>query len=370
MSLRLLILNYEYPPIGGGAGVIAQNQAKYFVKAGHEITVITASSRQMHEDEMEDGVRVIRLPSYRPEVFRSGMREKLDWMFKARRFLTKLDTSNYDFCIAHFSIPGGFVALGQNIPFGIISHGHDIPWLYPKQMWWYHLGLFPVIKHIVRKSKVLWVQSEMMEANAKKFVPNHPVRRIANGNDFIASGEISNLHRRPLRLLFAGRLVRQKRPDILLEMMRILKDEPVVLSIAGDGVLLGDLQKQVEQEALNVNFLGHLNREQMLNCYTNHDVLVAPSEFEGMSISVLEALSSGLFVITTNVSGNPDVLQASSLGSLCDLDAYDFAREVRLILASPPNAESRNVQRQKFMVSFSWDRICDQYIVDIKRFIV
>ncbi|TVQ77525.1 MAG: glycosyltransferase family 1 protein [Flavobacteriales bacterium] len=367
MSLHILILIYEYPPIGGGAGVIASWQAKYFAELGHRVSVVTSAPPKPVDFEETPNLEVVRLPTYRPHFFKSGIREKLDWTRAAKRYLKVTGWGNYDFCMAHFSIPGGLAAFNSPIPMGIISHGHDIPWAYPKMMFGYHLLLYPLIRSIVAKSRVLWVQSEEMERNARRFMAEHTVHKIPNGGFPNSSDVLTDLSKRPLRLLFAGRLVQQKRPDILLEMMRILKNKDVELSIAGDGPLLQKVKKVAEKNSLKIDFLGLISRDSMPKILRSHDVLIAPSEFEGMSISVLEALFAGLYVVASRASGNPDVIEGTNLGKLVDLDAQKFAEAVLGILEAPSENEARIFAWHTLRQSHHWKEIARQYLVDIEK---
>ena len=87
--MKLLVLNYEYPPLGGGAGVICKNIAEGLASLGHDITVLTTYYDGTETTCIENGVRVIRLKSRRKDIFQSNVREMLSWMITARRFLKK-----------------------------------------------------------------------------------------------------------------------------------------------------------------------------------------------------------------------------------------------------------------------------------------
>ena len=64
--MKLLILNYEYPPLGGGAGVITQNIAEGLAKLGHDVSVVTTWFQGEQEVEIvNDNLKIIRLKSKR-----------------------------------------------------------------------------------------------------------------------------------------------------------------------------------------------------------------------------------------------------------------------------------------------------------------
>ena len=85
--MKLLILNYEYPPLGGGAGVITQNIAEGLSKLGHEISVVTTWFQGEKEVEIvNDNLKIIRLKSKRKYLYRSNPREMLSWISYAKGF--------------------------------------------------------------------------------------------------------------------------------------------------------------------------------------------------------------------------------------------------------------------------------------------
>jgi len=117
-----------------------------------------------------NGVRVIRLKSKRKFIYCSNPREMYSWIIHAKKFLTThLKSETYDLIFANFSMPGGEVAYSMKIKFGIpytvISHGHDIPWFAPQQMFWYHLFTYHWIRTIIINSEKNFVQSHEMKEN-------------------------------------------------------------------------------------------------------------------------------------------------------------------------------------------------------------
>ncbi|HRW22678.1 MAG TPA: glycosyltransferase, partial [Bacteroidales bacterium] len=152
--MKLLVLNYEYPPLGGGAGQISKSISEGLALLGHDITVLTTWYEALAETETLNNVKIIRLKSKRKFVYRSNPFEMTSWIYHAKKFLKEhLKTEKYDLVFANFALPGGEVAysikLKFRIPYVIISHGHDIPWFAPEQMIWYHIFTYHWIRTIV-----------------------------------------------------------------------------------------------------------------------------------------------------------------------------------------------------------------------------
>ncbi len=173
--MKLLVLNYEYPPIGGEAGAISKNIADGLAVRGHNITVLTTYYDGTEATSVENGVRVIRLKSKRKDASHSNVREMISWMIMARKFLKKhLQTEKYDLCVANFALPCGEVAYSMremyHLPYTIISHGPDIPWNCPKQMMWYHAACYHWIRKICMQAERNYVRSDEMLANINAFL--------------------------------------------------------------------------------------------------------------------------------------------------------------------------------------------------------
>ena len=110
-----------------------------------------------------------------------------------------------------------------------------------------------------------------------------------------------------------SRLVSQKRVGRLLEAMMFLRED-THLAIAGDGPLRGALGQRARQLGLRqrVHFLGH--QSNIATLIDAVDALVITSDREGMSGAMLEAMSRGVPVISTDVSGAREALEPETNG--------------------------------------------------------
>lgn len=116
-----------------------------------------------------------------------------------------------------------------------------------------------------------------------------------------------------LKILFAGRLVPQKRPELFIEMAshlyNRLPNANMEFVIAGDGPLRSDLEQMVRNRGLvnkGVKFVGEIS--EMSEMYLSSDILVLTSDHEGTPNVILEAMANGLPVVATKVGGVPGIL--------------------------------------------------------------
>src|SRR4051812_43519438 len=64
-GMKVLVLCYEYPPVGGGGGRVAATVAQELAARGHDVKVLTAGMRHLPESELSQGVEIRRAQSFR-----------------------------------------------------------------------------------------------------------------------------------------------------------------------------------------------------------------------------------------------------------------------------------------------------------------
>jgi len=382
--MRLLILNYEYPPLGGGAGVITQNIAEGLASRGHQISVVTTWFEGEEEDKTQNNLRIIRLKCKRKKLYQSNPFEMLSWMFAAKKYLRKhLLTEKYDLCFANFSIPGGEVAYSMKlkfkIPYVIISHGHDIPWFMPEEMMWYHAFTYHWIHTICLQSERNYIQSEEMKKNIDSFLGrsfNSKNKIIYNGWDSRLFSPDYSMRSKKFTILFIGRLVKQKDPLNFLKAIQIIKSKisDFEVHILGDGKLKRQMEQYVQKNKLekNVVFRSWVSKSEMLYEYRSASVTVLPSLNEGMSIATLEALACGQYIIATKVSNNESLIIEGKNGSFIEKkNPEDIAEKILTFFNEKflKNYLIPHDELDKYHNIFEWDNIIDEYEKDLLEII-
>lgn len=119
---------------------------------------------------------------------------------------------------------------------------------------------------------------------------------------------VYNSHDRKVKIGYAGRLTKQqKRTEFMPQFIDYLENKNIeyVLEIAGEGECLKQIKDFVEQKKLNqkVKLLERIERDAMPCFWKNQDIVVSFSDYEGASLSMLEAMSYACVPIVTKVSG-------------------------------------------------------------------
>jgi glycosyltransferase involved in cell wall biosynthesis len=370
--MNILILNYEYPPLGGGAGVVSKYHAEGLTDLGHNVTVLTAWFKGEKEIEVIGNLKIIKLKSKRKFDFKSSPDEWISWIFKSKKFLSNyLINNKIDYCFAHFALPGGEVARyiynKFKIPYSIISHGQDIPWFFPKQMFKYHLITYFWIKNICKKSDKLILLSKAMKINADKFMGKYKSKNIVipngcNTNYFVPDYSAKS---KKFKIIFVGRLVEQKDPFTFLKSIVILKEkigEDFIVDVLGNGPLYEKMKSFVSQNNLsdNVNFKGWVTKEEILKEYQSSHLQAISSKAEAMSIAALESLSCGMYLISTPVSGNTDIISDGINGEFFKFgDSFELSKRIINFYNNKfiNNYKIESEFLENFQLKYSWKNI-------------
>lgn len=321
------------------------------------------------------------------EVFTSNVGYHLETKRSARSFpvhrLASLE-------IAHTPIfPGLFFKL-LSLPKHSIVHWHFAHAFVPEVVWavtrlkklpliaHFHLDVEPsgrlgqlfllykkyIFAPIFRSAdKVLVFSAEQAQLVERKYrIASHKIEILPNGVEkkyFYVPNSYSQGLRgsTPLRILFVGRLAVQKKVERLIEAMQFI-NFPVKLILVGEGGMEKNLKKLVQDNNLEnkVEFMGAKSGEELVAIYRQADVFALSSDQEGMPLTVLEAMASGLPVIGSDVVGIRELV--GGVGVLVSEPyAQNFARVFAELWEHPeklPQFSQNSLNQAKL---FSWSLI-------------
>jgi phosphatidyl-myo-inositol dimannoside synthase len=371
--MRILMLNNEFPPLGGGTGTVNHALLSRFVQNRDlEIDLITAAlGRRAEQERFAERVAIFKVPVDNRNIHHSSNRELLTYAAGALGLALKLQrTRRYDLCFAWSAVPAGGVALAlrrlTGLPYLVRVCGPDIPGFERRYGPIYPL-LTPTIRATWRASAAVVAKCADEAAMIHAVDRNVTVSLIANGVDLSAFQPGDALpDAGPLRLLCVARLIERKGQHHLIEAVRRLVDLgiDVTLDLVGTGDAQAANQSQVRAAGLDarVRFAGYVPREEIATRYAAAHVFVLPSYNEGMSVATLEAMAAGLPVVVTRTGGTAELVEEGRNGltfDWADVDgltahlsrlAQDRALVWRMGHASRTRAER-----------FSWEAAAAQY---------
>lgn len=176
-------------------------------------------------------------------------------------------------------------------------------------------------------------------------------------------------NRTPWQLVTVGRLHPCKGHPFLLEVVAYLKQKghAVVLKVIGDGAEKQNLQQQIAQQKLTeeVKLLGHQSfPEELLKCA---DLYLHAGVYETFGLVLVEAMATGLPVVTTDGGGNRDLIENNYNGfMLPKREVADFAEKVIFLLENPEERIRMGKNAQSFSKKFGITKYVDKLLKHYK----
>lgn len=367
--MKILLLNSEFPPIGGGAGNASANIARHLVALGHEVLVLTVRYASLPHEETWQGVRILRLPALRKHLDRSGLLEQVSFILVGSLWMGQvLKIFPAEVVLAFFGVPAGLVAWLMHklhkIPYMVSMRGGDVPGFRPYDFRAYHRLVAPFLRRVWRDAGSLVANSAGLRALALQFEPTAPIQLIPNGVDLEAFVPASRQWSPP-RLLSVGRLVYQKGFDLAARALANLADLDWEWVIAGDGSFRPDMEKLCRQLDIadRVTFAGWQSKAELTACYNRANLFVFPSRHEGMPNAVLEAMASGLPVLASRIAGNEELVVPDETGLLFpDESVPDLQAALgQLIPDAARRMEMGQAGRSRVAERYSWADVAERY---------
>ncbi len=379
--MKVLFFNYEYPPLGGGAGNATAYILREFSKISElELDLITSSiDDKYHLEKVGENIRVHRLPigKSKDKLHFQSQKELLVYTWRAYFFAQKLfRENNYDLTHSFFGVPCGalswFFWQRKKVPYIISLRGSDVPG-YSERFKFIYKILTPVIVRIWREAAAVVANSAQFKALAKKSAPQQKIKIITNGID---AEEFSfrniDSRRDKFKIICVTRLTPRKGINYIIEAVELLKKRglEVELEIIGNGNAEKDLQEIVKRKKLSdrMKFLGRVEHSRLPEYYRNANVYVSASLNEGMSNTMLEALASGLPIIATETGGTEEMVKDGQNGFVIEMkSAEDIADKVETISRDFELEKKMSEHSRRLAEEMSWENIAREYFKLYKR---
>jgi 1,2-diacylglycerol 3-alpha-glucosyltransferase len=332
--MHILILSHGYPPTISGVSLVVQKVAREMVKRGHDVTVVTASDRGEAYHDEDQGVKLRRvhsipnpfwtegpLPvlSYRelkeiiaevqPDIVNTHEAALLSWQLYR---LEHEKTAIPEVLTCHF-LPG-FVQYYVHVGKRIEKIIEDMAWEYTIRM----INAFDHVVFPTQTQREAFIQEGLKAPstvisnglNTRKYRPDHHNDDHVETRYSLPSGP---------RILFVGRIAKDKKIDILITALAQIKEtHEAHLILVGRG----DDRERLERLTTNagiqdrVHFLGFVPEEDLPAIYRHSDIFAIASDVEVQSIPTLQAAATGLPIVAADAAALPELVHDNQNGFL------------------------------------------------------
>jgi len=345
--MRILLLNWRdlKHPSSGGAEVWAHRIAEGLVNRGHEVTFFAAHVAEAPEEEIVNGVRIVRRGS-RLTVYR-----------EAKKFY-KDNSTAFDVILEEINTRPFFAYTWGSTP--VVHMIHQVA----KDVWKYEAP-FPVslvgryifeprwLKRLAGKH-VLTLSPSSAESLIEYGIKNAIVALPGSDDSQVVYSEKASTP----TVVFLGRLVASKRPDHVVEAFRYLRTQipNAELWMLGSGQMKKKLEKDLPA---GVTLFGHVSYEERQSRLARAHVLVATTVREGWGLNVSEASAVGTPTIGYDAPGLRDSIPMSG-GLVVPVSSEKLGRALADFFEG-------KIQLTPKIATQSWEEVCVQFETELSR---
>ncbi len=327
---NILIATGIFPPDIGGPATMLEAMASALIERGFKIKIITYANT---DSSTEDVTRVLKNKLFSRLKYFLLMLKMSKWAdvvyvtdtYSVGYFaylIKKITNKKY---VVRFAGDGAWETATANgwtndyiINFQKKKYNNKIEKLKNKRR-----------KILVNADKVIAVSNFMNEVAQLIEVQENKIQTIYNSVDFIKSDSFNTNAVENIKKQYGGnkkiivtacRLAPWKGVGGIIKIMSKLDN--VNFLVLGDGQELENLKKLASKLGIDnkVHFLGKIKQAEMINYFKSADLFILNTNYEGLSHTILEVMTAGTPVLTTNVGGNPEVIEDSKDGLLVEFN--------------------------------------------------
>lgn len=388
--INVCFITPEFYPITGGTGSYVYYLSKMLVKKGNNVSVVTKDGEYEVQTTAEKNrvftVKASGIPVIDPLLFFRASSQKL----KEIKCQFKVDIAHANLpLIPNFAVPNDFgEALVSTVhstwegEAKAIKHESFMGLNFNEKIvrsftWVLKQFEYRLLK---RSDRIIAVSGYTKKEILKNYdIPPWKIKVIFNGVDLEKFKPVEDkakfkralgFSEKDLLILYVGRLYSRKGLPTLISAIPpvVRKARNARFLISGKG-LRGEekkLKSYVEKfkVAQNVVFLGYYPDEKLPSLYKAADIFAFPSIYENMPFALLEALASGLPIVTTRVGGIPEVIDDGKNGFLINpYDSLGLANRIRYLIENSKMASEMGVLgRRTVERKFNWEDIVKQVL--------
>ena len=375
------MLDNEFPPLGGGTGVVNYHLLQEFSRFPDLWVDLVTSSRTPSQYELEpfsDRIVLHKVPVDNHNIHHARNIELLRYAWRGWRYCRALMAkTRYDLSFSFSTVPAGAISYAlrrsHGLPYLVSLQGPDVPGFEERYNYLYPI-LRPILRRIWKQAGVVTAISLEHQRLAHAFTPNQAIEIVHNGVD------TTLFHPAPtpretaeIRIVSVGRLIERKGHHHLLRAFAELSrsgDIPLILTLVGTG----DAEPMLHQLAQELNiadrveFSGFVPRERMPEIYHRSDVFALASQSEGMSIALLEGMASGLPVVVTDTGGVQELVTEDVNGKVVPwADVPALTNALRAVIGDRAARLRMGNESLRVATKFGWESIAREYYALCQR---
>lgn len=315
--MNILVLNYEYPPVGGGGAAVCKDLCEIAAAQKNRVEIVTMSYKGLKKIEKKNGVTIHRIKCIRKSPRVCYPYEQLLWCILAYHYIIKRRIYEFDIIHSHFVIPTGLLAYWLKkkfkIKYIISAHGSDVIGHNKSRFKILYKLVKSIWIKIVNTADAVTAPSEYLINEMKDICPGIKYTYIPNGiyvNQYPCK-------KKKRSIITLSRLQKSKGIQDLIKAVSEIELGDWEINILGDGPYKKELEKMIIEKKLQdkVFLRGYVEGEIRKRYLDEAGIFFSGSRFESFNLSLLEATVSGSWIIATNIEPHQKLVNQEHLYS-------------------------------------------------------
>jgi glycosyltransferase involved in cell wall biosynthesis len=371
--MQILILPSWYPSSYNEiSGVFFKEQAQALAKAGHDVGVIATPAVGIRNILSHKKIDISNR-YYLDNKVHTYQQQYLDFkipslskLFKTRLFkkLFKTYLKKHglpDIVHLHSYMSGEFALFLKDkykIPFVVTEHSSG----FARNTLSNHAHLLAQKTYLLSNAN-LAVSPQLSILLNEKYSGNFSCMPNGIDTDFFNLKPFTE--KKSFDFINVALLDKNKNQKMLIQAFaRVFKSHPSIkLTIVGDGIEYNSLQEFIKEKGMQsqISLYGKAHRKTVKTLLQKSDAFVLSSTYETFGVVLIEAMSSGLPVVSTKCGGPQSIIKSDKLGLLCDLNEESLSKNLIALYNSRHNYKANEI-RQFVQDNFSQKAICNKLI--------
>ena len=368
--MKIAILVKGFPPSTlAGTEVATEHMARNLAQKGLDVHIVTVRHLEEALTEERDGYEIHRI------VESTGLLGRIRYYFTLRSILNEIRPDVIHCQGLYIEAPFGVkIAKKLNVPSITFPRGSDVLEASSTNR--------RVLSWTMKNADLVLTQTEYMKSSVEKMVPSDfRILVLPNGIDI---ERFQGIDRKGVRnsygikenefiFLFVGRLVDKKCPMDVIEAYNIFTKTVgtmggaggVRLFMVGEGENEQELKRKINEYEMQetISMIGKLDNDAIPDVMVSSDMLVLPSYAEGFPMTFLEAMASGLPIITSDDGANPEIIEDGINGLIIPLhDVQTLSQRMTECYNDKSLNERMGQNNLKKVTDYTWDSISDRLI--------
>ena len=360
--MKILIFNWRdiKNPAKGGAEVFTHENAKRWVAKNHEVTMLTSSFPNCKQQEIIDGVKIIRVG------------KKYSVYKKTKQYYKKNQSKhNFDIIIDEINTRPFLTPKYVNNGTQIVGLIHQLA-----REFWFYETFFPVnyIGYHILENRWLKNYEDLPMITVSNSTKNDlkklgfkKIYTVSEGITFKPMDTVPEKQKEPT-IIYLGRLTSAKRPEHVIKAFNIVKKQipNLKLNILGDGPEKEKLQKTAGKD---ITFLNYVSENKKIELLSKAWILIHPGVREGWGINIIEANACGTPSIAYDVSGLRDSIVDGKTGIIIKEEGNieKLAEEITQLIKNKERRKKLSNNALKWSKKFTWDKSADEFLEILEK---